>query len=190
MSVMIRDAAEEDLPFLLKIYGYYVENTGYSFEYTVPSEEDFLNRFKTITEAYPWLVLLDEGKITGYAYASRAFQRAAYQWDADVTVYLDNTCHRKGYASLLYEKLLAILDIQGYYTVYAGKRYKSSKPLFHQSKDLRRSDIFVSQDLRTAHGLVLSGWRKAQNMRRKTYRPTSAIRNFRRKFVWSASCMI
>jgi phosphinothricin acetyltransferase len=135
MSVMIRDAAEEDLPFLLKIYGYYVENTGYSFEYTVPSEEDFLNRFKTITEAYPWLVLLDEGKITGYAYASRAFQRAAYQWDADVTVYLDNTCHRKGYASLLYEKLLAILDIQGYYTVYAGITDINLPSLsFHQSK--------------------------------------------------------
>lgn len=135
MSIIIRDAVEEDLPSILKIYGYYVENTSFSFEYTVPTDEDFLHRFKTITESYPWLVLVDEGQITGYAYGSRAFQRAAYQWDADVTVYLDHTCCRKGYASLLYERLLAILDMQGYYTVYAGITDVNLPSLsFHRSK--------------------------------------------------------
>lgn len=135
MSIIIRDAVEEDLPGILSIYAYYVENTCYSFEYTVPTEDDFLQRFATITQYYPWLVLLDCDRIVGYAYASRAFQRAAYQWDADITVYLDHTCHRKGYASLLYEKMLTILDAQGYYSIYAGITDINHPSLsFHLSK--------------------------------------------------------
>ena len=46
---MIRMANESDLPQMLAIYAPYVENTAYSFEYTPPTAEAFLRRFRGIT---------------------------------------------------------------------------------------------------------------------------------------------
>ena len=43
---MIRFAKESDLPQILEIYGPYVLNTAVSFEYTVPSLEEFTQRFR------------------------------------------------------------------------------------------------------------------------------------------------
>ena len=42
-TVMIRLATPEDAAEILKIYAPYVENTAISFEYEVPSEEEFRN---------------------------------------------------------------------------------------------------------------------------------------------------
>ena len=42
---MIRIAREEDVPQILAIYAPYVLTTTYTFEYEVPTEEAFLQRF-------------------------------------------------------------------------------------------------------------------------------------------------
>ena len=65
----IRSATPDDAGAILDIYAYYVENTAISFEYDVPSEDDFRTRIKKTLERYPYLVLEDEGMIRGYAYA-------------------------------------------------------------------------------------------------------------------------
>ena len=49
---MIRFAKEYDLPQILEIYGPYVLNTAVSFEYTVPSLEEFTQRFRDITRQF------------------------------------------------------------------------------------------------------------------------------------------
>ena len=54
--VRIRLARESDIPAILDIYGPYILNTPITFEYTVPTTEDFTNRFRTITAVGPWLV--------------------------------------------------------------------------------------------------------------------------------------
>ena len=84
----IRIATKTDLPRILQIYGPYVENTTYSFEYTVPSLEAFSRRFDEITAQFPWLVWEEDGVVAGYAYGSAPFHRAAYSWCAEVSIYL------------------------------------------------------------------------------------------------------
>ena len=42
----IRSATPDDAGAILDIYAYYVENTAISFEYDVPSEDDFRTRIK------------------------------------------------------------------------------------------------------------------------------------------------
>ena len=64
----IRAARLEDIPAILEIYRPYVENTTYSFEYTVPSLEEFTVRFVEHTRQFPWLVWEEEGAVLGYAY--------------------------------------------------------------------------------------------------------------------------
>lgn len=68
--ITIRTATPDDAAALLAIYAPYVTKTAITFEYEVPSEEEFRRRIQTTLEAYPYLVAKRGGKIIGYVYAS------------------------------------------------------------------------------------------------------------------------
>ena len=63
----IRTAQISDAEELLAIYKPYIENTAITFEYDVPSIEEFANRIKTTLKKYPYIVAELNGKIVGYA---------------------------------------------------------------------------------------------------------------------------
>lgn len=115
----IRMATVQDVPEILKIYAPYVRDTAISFEYTVPTLEAFTLRFQQITEQFPWLVWEEDGQLLGYAYGSLPFERAAYQWCAEASVYLRPDARGKGIGRALYASLEALLKAQGYGKVYA-----------------------------------------------------------------------
>ena len=114
----IRFAKESDARALLKIYQQYIETT-VTFEYVLPSEEEFQRRIREFSEMYPYLVCEEDGNIIGYAYAHRAFERAAFQWDAEVSIYLDRDARGKGIGKTMYRVLLNLLKEQGVITVYS-----------------------------------------------------------------------
>ena len=119
MAILIREATANDLPGILSLYSVYIMETTHTFEYVVPSLASFEDRYNAITEQFPWLLCEVDGELAGYAYASTAFKRAAYQWDSDLTVYLDEKFHRQGIATALYACLIDLLKLQGYYNLYA-----------------------------------------------------------------------
>ena len=45
-NIVVRNARAEDAQALLDIYSYYVKNTAISFEYEVPSLEEFKDRMR------------------------------------------------------------------------------------------------------------------------------------------------
>ena len=116
---MIRLASTGDLPEILAIYAPYVRNTTYSFEYEVPSEAAFAARFEQITAQFPWLVWEEDGTILGYAYASAPFERAAFGWCAEDSLYLRPEARGRRIGTRLLTALEAILRLQGYCRVYA-----------------------------------------------------------------------
>ncbi len=116
---MIRLAVEADVPAILAIYAPYVENTTVSFEYDVPCRREFMQRFYSITEQFPWLVWEENGEILGYAYAARPFPRAAYSWDAEPSIYLREDARGWGIGRKLYAALEELLKLQGYQVLYA-----------------------------------------------------------------------
>lgn len=116
---MIRIATEADIPQILAVYAPYVTDSAYTFEFTVPSEAEFTQRFRQITSQFPWLVWEEGGRVTGYAYASAPFARAAYAWCAEPSIYLAPESQGKGAGKLLYTALEAILAQQGYQLCYA-----------------------------------------------------------------------
>lgn len=116
---MLRIAMETDIPAMLEIYRPYVENTTVSFEYAVPTREEFLERFRTVTAQFPWLVWEEAGKILGYAYAARPFARQAYWWCAEPSIYLESTAQGQGIGRRMYLALEQILKQQGYFVLYA-----------------------------------------------------------------------
>ena len=120
MNVTIRTASIEDAPKLLDIYAYYVEHTAITFEFEVPTLEDFQNRIETTLQNYPYLVAEVDGEIAGYVYASRFRTRAAYDWSAETSIYLSGKYQRLGIGRLLYERLEETLKLQNVINLYAG----------------------------------------------------------------------
>lgn len=114
----IRLAQPTDVPQILDIYAPYVRDTAISFEYTVPTLEEFSQRFSGITAWFPWLVWEEDGRLLGYAYGSLPFERAAYQWCAEASIYLRPEAQGKGIGKALYHVLEALLTRQGYRKVY------------------------------------------------------------------------
>jgi len=120
MSIVIRVANPADAPAIAAIYAPYVTSSVISFEMIPPDEGEMANRLAKILARFPWLVAVDGGTVVGYAYAGAHRERAAYQWAADVSVYLRENWHGRGIGRTLYTALFAILRAQGYFNVYAG----------------------------------------------------------------------
>ena len=116
---MIRIATEADVPAMLEIYAPYILTTPYTFEYEVPSEAEFLQRFRQITAQFPWLAWEEDGRILGYAYGSPPFSRAAYSWCAEDSLYLLPEAQGRGIGTQLLLTLEKILTYQGYQRIYA-----------------------------------------------------------------------
>ena len=116
---MVRFADEADVPEIREIYAPYILSSTASFEYEVPSPEDFLDRFRRVTRQFPWLVYEQEGQILGYAYADAPFVRQAYAWCAEPSIYLRPEARGRGIGKKLYSGLEKILSLQGYRILYA-----------------------------------------------------------------------
>ncbi|MCM1190248.1 MAG: GNAT family N-acetyltransferase [bacterium] len=108
----IRIAAADDAAELVQIYAPYVENTPVTFEYLVPSAEEFKARILHTLEKYPYLVAEENGVISGYAYASAFKSRAAYDWSVETSIYVREGSERLGIGRLLYSALEELLKKQ------------------------------------------------------------------------------
>ncbi len=71
-------------------------------------------------ERYPWLVAEKDGVVGGLAYGKSFNPRAAYDWTAEVSIYLRDGLEGQGLGSLMYRRLISLLDAQGYRCLIAG----------------------------------------------------------------------
>ena len=113
----IRLATPADAEAIRAIYAPYVVQTTFTFEYEIPTQEEFLRRMEKLS-VYPWLVYEQEGRVVGYAYGSPFNERAAYGWTADLSVYLEMDQRGGGIGRKLYECLMRLLRLQGIHNVY------------------------------------------------------------------------
>ena len=148
-----RIAVPDDAPALLAIYAPYVEKTAISFEYEVPSVEEFRSRMETISQRYPYLVAEDEaGQILGYAYTHTFIAREAYDRCAETTIYLALDARRHGLGKRLYRAIEDLSRAQGIYNLYAcigepqgaDDEYLTDNSIrFHEHLGFRRIGVFT-----------------------------------------------
>ena len=123
----IREVNIEDVERLVEIYSYYVLNTAVSFEYDVPSVDEFKERIRHTKEKYPYLVCLKGNRIIGYVYAGPYSAREAYSWTVSTSIYVDRDYRRCGAGAMLYRVLEEELRKQGIINLLAGVAYNDEE---------------------------------------------------------------
>ena len=118
-DIVIRAVRAEDAGALLGIYSWYVLHSAVTFEYDVPTEEEFRGRIRKTLEKYPYFCLEGEEGLAGYAYAGPFRSRRAYQWIAETSVYLAPWARKRGWGRLLCESLEAACRRMGLVSLYA-----------------------------------------------------------------------
>lgn len=111
--ITIRTATLSDAQALLNIYAPYVKHTAITFEYDVPSVEEFAFRIKNTLQKYPYLVAEKNGRLLGYAYASPFHERPAYDWAVETSIYVDQNIKHQGIGRRLHDALEDALRSQG-----------------------------------------------------------------------------
>lgn len=119
MRLSLRRASGDDAFRIADIYAPYVKNTTVSFEYAPPDAAEMRARFLRISAEFPFLVCEADGKVAGYAYADRPFEREAYRWCAELSVYVDGKFCRRGIGGRLVGAVEEICRRLGYRKMYA-----------------------------------------------------------------------
>ena len=119
--------AQADAEALLRIYAPYVRETAITFEYEVPSPEEFQSRIRRTLEKYPYLIAEREGHCVGYAYAGAFHARAAYDWAVETSVYVERGLRRQGVGQRLYTALEEILTLQNILNLNACIAYPAEE---------------------------------------------------------------
>ncbi len=112
-DMKIRTASPRDGEALLKIYGPYVERTAITFEYRVPSVEEFSGRIERTLKQYPYFAAEFEGELVGYAYAGPFHEREAYDWAVETSIYVAWDQRKMGIGRRLHDALETALREQG-----------------------------------------------------------------------------
>ena len=112
-----RLATPDDAEALQAIYAPYVDTT-VTFEYVAPTVEEFRQRIIDRVSVYPYIVCEEDGVPVGYAYASRLYERAAYAWAVELSVYFAPNHRGRGMGRKIYDKMLSLLKLQGVRTVH------------------------------------------------------------------------
>lgn len=151
-QLRIRLASADDADGIRAVYAPFVD-TPVTFEEEVPSREAYRERIVRICEKYPCLAAEEGGRIVGFAYAHELRERIAFQWNAELSVYLAPAAQGRGAGSRLYTALLELLRLTGIKAVYGV--VTSPNPA---SEHLHRSFGFALMGVQPHAGFTCSAW--------------------------------
>ena len=118
---MLRPATPADAPAIAAIYNHYVLSTIITFEEEPVTEADMAGRIReTLATPLPWFVWDENGRVLGYAYASKWKSRCAYRYAVEASVYLDQSATARGLGTKLYTALIADVKARGMHAIIGG----------------------------------------------------------------------
>jgi L-amino acid N-acyltransferase YncA len=106
--LMIRPSTDADLPAITAIYAHHVLTGTGTFEVDPPSLDDMRGRrVDVLSKGLPWLVVVEDETVLGYAYCNWFKPRPAYRFSAEDSIYLSPEAAGKGIGSTLLVELMA-----------------------------------------------------------------------------------
>jgi L-amino acid N-acyltransferase YncA len=113
-ELVVRRCTEQDIPEVREIYAIEVREGTASFELEAPSVADMVARFAAIEAAgLPYLVVEQDGRIAGYAYAGPYRSRPAYRHTVEDSVYVARWARRQGVGRALLEAVIERATARG-----------------------------------------------------------------------------
>lgn len=117
---LLRLATAEDFAAIAAITNHYIRSTAIHFGAQDVAAAELQALWREHEQLYPWLVAERDGSVVGYAKAGVYRARAAYRWITETGIYLDPGHVGRGFGRLLYERLLAVLRLQGFHSAIGG----------------------------------------------------------------------
>ena len=117
--MLIRSVELRDVDAITDIYNGYVTGGSATFETEPVGTAEMRSRIAGISARFPYLVCEEDGQLLGYAYASSHHERAAYAWNAELSIYVRPQCQRRGIAGALCRSVIEILRLLGYRSLYS-----------------------------------------------------------------------
>jgi phosphinothricin acetyltransferase len=141
--MLIRLARPEDVAGILAISNRAAQHTAANFAVMPESLESWEASFRDTSERYPWFVAGDGAVVTGFAKASPWKGRCAYEFTAEITVYVHPDHHRLGLGRALYTRLFDTMKRQGYQTLIGGITLPNEASVrLHESFGMERCGVF------------------------------------------------
>src|SRR5438105_6989007 len=110
----IRPSLDSDLPAITAIYAHHVLHGTGTFETTPPTESDMATRrADVLAKGLPYLVVVDGGRVLGFAYCQWFKPRPAYRFSAEDSIYLHPDSAGKGLGKLLLTELMRQAETAG-----------------------------------------------------------------------------
>ena len=112
--MLLRNAADSDLPAIQSIYAHWVTHGTGSFELDPPTLQEMARRRADVLgKGLPYLVAQDAGAVRGYAYGNWFRPRPAYRFSVENSVYVHPEACRGGIAKLLMAELITRCEQAG-----------------------------------------------------------------------------
>ncbi|WP_409294544.1 N-acetyltransferase family protein [Peribacillus sp. SCS-26] len=118
--MIIRDAVECDLPFLLDIYNEAIRNTAATFDMKEQTLAERRQWFSKYGGDYPLLVAEIDGRAAGYCSLSPFRDKEAYRQTVEISIYIDAAYRGRGAAGRLMGAIIEKARSSGFHVIMAG----------------------------------------------------------------------
>lgn len=155
--ITIRYALAQDLPSLVDIYNYYIENHHSTFNTQKVSVDGRKDWFSCYREAGPHRLLVaeEDQKILGCAYSSIYRDHPAFVETIETSVYLASESRGRGIGTKLYEALFECLKGEHLHLAVVGIALPN-EPSVQLHKKLGFEEVGIFKEYAKVHGQYLS----------------------------------
>jgi phosphinothricin acetyltransferase len=160
----IRSATTSDADVIANIYNHYVTDTIVTFEEEPVSSFEMVRRMEEVwSSVLPWLVAELDGRIVGYAYATKWKARYGYRFSTEVSVYLDTEHGGRGIGSKLYGELFPILRERGIRNIIGGIALPNAASVaLHEKFGMEKVAHFKSIGVKFNQWIDVGYWQRSE----------------------------
>jgi L-amino acid N-acyltransferase len=121
-SIALRDAQKSDLAAIIEIYNESVANSTATFEQMTATTENRTEWFEIHGKSHHPLIVAEspDRKIQGYCSLSQFQKNTGYRATAELSIYVDKNCRRRGVATLLMNEILGRAKGLGFHAIISS----------------------------------------------------------------------
>jgi phosphinothricin acetyltransferase len=144
-AITIRCVEDRDWDAIARLTNVYIDGTAVHFGYEPVSGGELRDAWWPKRDRYPFLVAAArDGRFLGYAKAGAWRERAAYQWTAEVGIYIEADAHGQGVGRALYAALFDACRERGFHSLIGGVTLPNDASCrLHESMGFQRVATFA-----------------------------------------------